>query len=365
MKFLKSIDAATQWSSAQYAGLPWRSSQRSLYTTAVSEFMLQQTVVGTVLKKFPSFIETFPSWNALAQAQESEVLKAWEGLGYYRRARLLHKLAKFVIDECPDCELPLEEESLLSCPGIGPYTANAILGIGANRPALALDTNLKRVLGRFFGLTESFLFEDIKRVWPSYLTQKKFSYRLFLEGMMDVGRVFCKERSADCHVCPMRPHCLAFKNSDPLAFGQKKSVKKESINITLIRLFVVSPKQTYFYQKSSSEWLTGQWESLVFTKRIPGNIKFEQYPEVEKSVFSKWIEQQEPIAQYSTTITKYKFKNLVFRIQEADFLKIQKKSSSPKFSRLTPFSFAMVASVHLSSATLKGIKYVPEFQKLF
>ncbi|MDH4466561.1 MAG: hypothetical protein QE271_00770 [Bacteriovoracaceae bacterium] len=360
MNFLLSIEAAIAWSQSQFSGLPWRAPNRTLYSTAVSEFMLQQTVVGTVLKKFPSFMKTFPSWNDLANADEAQVLKEWEGLGYYRRARLLNKLARHVVHETSDGELPLEEKRLLDFPGIGPYTANAIRGIGGDQPALALDTNLQRVLSRFFGVENSFTTEDMEKYWPNYFLQRKFSYRHFLEAMMDVGRIFCKERSADCQVCPLKKHCQAQKNKGPLTFGQKKKKKKESIVIELIRVFIKSSEGMYFYQKNNQEWLSGQWETLVFTNGLDQENLFSQYPRIQDSALKDFLKKKnlKPVANYSSTITKYKFKNDVYVLNWEEVCTLGKFKKEKIFERLVFYSSAKLHGLHLSSATMKGLSRI-------
>ena len=359
MDFLDSFNKAMHWSESQFAGLPWRTINRTLYSTAVSEFMLQQTVVGTVLKKFPTFMQLFPSWIELAKASEAEVVKAWEGLGYYRRARLLHKLAQAVVANSPVGDLPLEIDALMAYPGIGPYTANAIRGIGGNRPSLSLDTNLQRVLGRFFGLKNSFTREDLQKVWPNYFTQCSFSYRTFLESLMDVGRIYCQQNKVDCGVCPLRDHCLAAKKKIPLSFGVKSKTQTQSSAVNLLRLQIMGPSCSYFYQKKDKEWLKGQWEFLTFSLSAP-ELKSSighQYPEISFEKFkSNFL--QNPMAIFKTTITKYKFTNLVYCISYRDFqhwIKHHPKALQDYAKRLVKIPAAKELDLHLSSATLKGL----------
>ncbi|MEO1512612.1 MAG: A/G-specific adenine glycosylase, partial [Planctomycetota bacterium] len=144
-----------RWFEAARRELPWRSpgraSRRDPYVTLVSELMLQQTQAARVAERLPGFLDRFPSIEALARADEDDVLAAWSGLGYYRRARLLHAAAKAVIDE-HDGSMPPDHAALLSIPGIGPYTAGAIASMAFDRPEPAVDGNVMRVLMRVLGL---------------------------------------------------------------------------------------------------------------------------------------------------------------------------------------------------------------------
>ena len=141
-----------EWFDQAQRQLPWRTDP-SLYKTVVSEFMLQQTRVSTVLPYFKNWLEKFPDFHALAQAKEEEVLKGWEGLGYYSRARNLHKLARIVSSWKL---IPTDLESWLSLPGVGPYIASAVTSISFNQTQAVCDGNVVRVLTRIFAHGESF-----------------------------------------------------------------------------------------------------------------------------------------------------------------------------------------------------------------
>ncbi|MBC7538816.1 MAG: A/G-specific adenine glycosylase, partial [Bacteriovorax sp.] len=156
-----------EWSHSQYSHLPWRS-QRTLYRTLVSEIMLQQTTVGTVLNHFEKFLSEYPTIFDLAKSSEEQICISWKGLGYYRRARNLRNLAIQIVDQF-NGEIPTDLDSLLNLKGIGPYTANAIIAIGADLRGLAVDANLERVLSRFYGISlvkgpklQQKLFSDFK-----------------------------------------------------------------------------------------------------------------------------------------------------------------------------------------------------------
>jgi A/G-specific adenine glycosylase len=144
------LNALIEWSKNEFSDLPWRKN-RSLYRTLVSEIMLQQTTVGTVKNHYERFLKQFPTLSSLAEATEDELIVAWKGLGYYRRARNLKKIAETIHAEFND-EFPQDIETLKTISGIGPYTASAIVGIGMDKRALAVDANLERVIARLFNI---------------------------------------------------------------------------------------------------------------------------------------------------------------------------------------------------------------------
>ena len=184
--------------------LPWRS-ERTPYRVVVSEFMLQQTRVETVIPYYERWLRRFPGWEALADAGEDEVLRAWTGLGYYRRARNLHRTAR-VVRERYGGELPEEPAVLRGLPGVGEYTAGAVASIAFGRAVPAVDGNVKRVLCRLFDLeapTSARLREEaVALVDPGRPGD-------FNEALMELGATVCTPRAPGCEVCPVREWCRA------------------------------------------------------------------------------------------------------------------------------------------------------------
>ena len=298
---LSDFQELTEWSDTEYSALPWRQN-RTLYTTLVSEIMLQQTTVGTVLKRYSDFLKLFPDLASLANATEEELRVAWQGLGYYRRAANLHKASK-VLNETgfPECE-----ETLKTIPGIGPYTASAILAIGHNKPALAVDGNLKRVLSRYFLINtpyEKGLDDDIR----SLLNKKKFSDILLSAGprktneaLMDLGRTICRVKNPLCLTCPLSKNCKAFKkgNQEELPVRIKKPTKL--IPLKLIRYICDQQGKLLFYKKEKGEWLENQWELPTAIIQCTDD-KLKQYP-----FYKSETPDSKPV---KTGITKYKIEN--------------------------------------------------------
>ncbi len=192
------------WYDANRRDLPWRGA-RDPYRIWVAETMLIQTQVDTVIPYYHRFLGRFPDVHALASAHLDEVLKLWEGLGYYARARNLHRAARIVVEEHGG-QLPADETKLRELPGIGPYTAAALLSIAFGQSSLAVDGNLRRVISRVYDLrrpTQAQLRELgaplLDRDRPGDVNQ----------ALMDLGSTLCAPRSPRCPECPLEPVCLA------------------------------------------------------------------------------------------------------------------------------------------------------------
>ncbi|MRN55544.1 A/G-specific adenine glycosylase [Paenibacillus monticola] len=198
-----------EWYQGQKRDLPWRR-HRNPYYIWISEIMLQQTRVDTVIPYFNRFIERFPTVEALADAPEEDVLKCWEGLGYYSRARNLQHAAKQV-KELHGGQVPNDRDAVFSLKGVGPYTAGAILSIAFNRPEPAVDGNVMRVLSRYF-LLEDDIAKGPTRVKMEYLAAELIpegEAMHFNQALMELGALVCTPKSPRCLPCPVMEHCAA------------------------------------------------------------------------------------------------------------------------------------------------------------
>ena len=198
-----------EWYARNQRDLPWRRT-RDPYRITVSEYMLHQTQVTTVLPYYARFLERFPNWASLASATLDEVLKAWEGLGYYARARNLHALAQRVCAHHGG-QLPQSQDELLALPGIGEYTVGAILSTAFGQATPAIDGNTRRVLCRAFQVTEDPLSREGKRRLQTIAGSLLPTHQAgtFNQALMDLGAVVCTPRSPNCHDCPWRDDCRA------------------------------------------------------------------------------------------------------------------------------------------------------------
>lgn len=198
-----------EWYHIQKRDLPWRR-HRDPYYIWVSEIMLQQTRVDTVIPYFHRFISRFPTVEALADAPEEDVLKCWEGLGYYSRARNLQAAARQV-KELHGGKVPDDREAVFGLKGVGPYTAGAILSIAFNRPEPAVDGNVMRVLSRFFLLEDDIAKPStrvrIERLAASIIPEGEASH--FNQALMELGALICTPKSPRCLVCPVMERCEA------------------------------------------------------------------------------------------------------------------------------------------------------------
>jgi A/G-specific adenine glycosylase len=202
--------AVSTWFKANAREMPWRN-PRDGYRALVSELMLQQTQVARVIPAFDAFMKRFPTCRDLAAATEREVLAAWKGLGYYRRARYLHAAAKCIVDD-HEGVVPSKVESLLKLPGIGRYTAGSIASIIFNQPTPIVDGNVHRVLSRVY-LKRGHAADPIALKWTwsaaQSLVEQADSPGTFNEGLMELGATICTPRSPACDRCPLASFCLA------------------------------------------------------------------------------------------------------------------------------------------------------------
>lgn len=196
-----------RWFEKNARPLPWRDSEVSPWGILVSEFMLQQTQVDRVIPKWQQWMQTWPTAGHLARAPIAEVLRAWQGLGYPRRAIRLHATAQMIVDQWHG-QVPSEESALLSLPGIGHYTAAAISAFAFGQPSVVLDTNIRRVIARAWGgqaAVPSHL-TNAERLLASSLVAERTGAR-WSAAVMELGALVCTARAPRCNACPLADSC--------------------------------------------------------------------------------------------------------------------------------------------------------------
>jgi len=204
-------NAIERWFAANLRDLPWRTDPRDGYYALVSEAMLLQTQAARIAERFPVFIERFPAIEDLATASEEDVLAQWSGLGYYRRAKNLHRAAQQVVEQHGGI-VPSDVDLLRALPGVGRYTAGSIASIAYNEPAPIVDGNVVRVLLRVEGQdlppTET---ATMNLLWAraAALVEAADSPAHFNEGLMELGATVCTPKSPDCGACPVKRRCVA------------------------------------------------------------------------------------------------------------------------------------------------------------
>jgi A/G-specific adenine glycosylase len=216
------------WYKKNFRDLPWRSTNDP-YKIWLSEIILQQTQVVQGLSYYHRFITEYPTVSLLAAASEDQVLRLWQGLGYYSRARNLHKTAKIIFTDYQGI-FPNEKTDLLKLPGIGDYTASAIASFAFNKAHPAIDGNVFRVISRYYDIELPIDESATKKVFLDILQPmiEQTSPALFNNAMMELGATICKTDKPDCQICPLYIDCQSrIKNTIPLRPVKSKKVKKE------------------------------------------------------------------------------------------------------------------------------------------
>lgn len=252
------------WFAKHARPLPWREHYRP-YEVVLSEFMLQQTQVVTVLPYFARWLKRWPTWSDLAKAEEDEILKMWEGLGYYQRARRLWALAQH-LESHSISELPKEPDKLMEYPGLGPYTSAAVASIAFNQAALPIDGNVRRVLSRYFRNTEVSPSKGQDAFLESKLMpiMKKIKRRRELaQALMELGASHCSPRQPDCKGCPLSKTCSMESVEEAMKFPLKKA-RPKSIPLTISYAWVESEGKVLLRQRSAKGRFPRQWEPPNF-----------------------------------------------------------------------------------------------------
>jgi A/G-specific adenine glycosylase len=249
-----------QWFKKNKRDLPWRKT-KDPYAIWVSEIMLQQTQVDTVIPYYRKFLKSFPTIRHLAKTNLSKVLKLWEGLGYYSRARNLHRTSKIIVNRFQS-EVPDTLRDLLNLPGIGRSTAGAILSIAFDNEAPILDGNVKRVLSRLFAVsgspgerkTEQLLWKTSESLIP------RGHSNLFNQALMDLGSMLCKPKDPQCLRCPLRYYCKGNASGKPERFPAKSNNKKKIPHIKAVAAVISRDRNVLLHRRPPKGLLGGLWE---------------------------------------------------------------------------------------------------------
>ena len=239
--------------------LPWQSNMTA-YRVWISEIMLQQTQVTTVIPYYLKFMEHFPDLESLAKAELDQVLHLWTGLGYYARARNLHAAAKIVVNDYAG-KFPNDLDTVISLPGIGRSTASAILALSDQQHHAILDGNVKRVLTRYYAVegwpgkrqVEQQLWQHAEALTPTKKTAQ------YTQAIMDLGATVCTRSKAKCDDCPLHKNCLAFKTNTVSHYPASKPKKTIPVKTTIMLLLRNSEKQVLLQQRPPSGIWGGLW----------------------------------------------------------------------------------------------------------
>ena len=253
-------DALLNWFRDYQREMPWRETDNP-YHIWVSEVMLQQTQVKKVVDYYGKFIDRFPSVQDLAAAPLQDVLKVWEGLGYYARARNLHKAAQVIVNEL-DGEVPRDYATFRKLPGVGDYSAAAVQSIAFNAPYAAVDGNIKRVLARLFLLDA-----PINDAKSGKVFQQKADALLdqnvpglFNPALMELGAIVCRPQSPTCLVCPVNAFCEAFHTMRQDEFPKRRETKRTPEHHLAVGVIYNSAGEVLLTQRQLDGLLGGLWE---------------------------------------------------------------------------------------------------------
>jgi len=302
------------WFDAHQRDMPWRRT-RDPYAIWISEAMLQQTRVETVMSYWPRFLEAFPDIESLAGADEEAVLEVWSGLGYYRRARSLQAAAKVIVERHGGV-FPGDLEAVLALPGIGPYTAGAVLSIALDQPVALVDGNVERVFSRLF------LLDGIRSSGP-LLREAWDAARFFMaraedgvrprdwnQAIMEVGALVCTPRSPNCGACPVGEHCLA-RAADMSEDLPRPKPKKAAIEVKL-EIYVARRGDDWLLTRRPEGGLMERmWEFPTVEVSGPG-----LFPETLEGELDRGLEPDYDLTELRHGITKHRIQA---RVRAAEF----------------------------------------------
>ena len=338
-----------KWFLANKRPLPWRE-KKTPYKVWISEIMLQQTQVKTVLEYYKRWLKEFPDIKKLASSKEEKILRLWQGLGYYSRARNILKSAKIILEKYGG-DFPKDYSDMITLPGIGDYTAGAISSLAFNQREAMVDGNIERVIVRLLAIEIPLkIIRQKKIIWRilknNINKNKKLNVPIFNEALMELGAVTCTPKSPSCPSCPWKTKCLSFKKKIQELLPARIRTGIEKVYSTAA--IVSNAKGEFLLSKRASEKrLKDMWEFPVIEHHAENIKKSEITAEFEKKKFNLKIKKYLGYIYHS--YTKYKIKLSVY---DAEILK---KSSVPQ-TKTKWQSLDTVDELPLSSANHKVIK---------
>lgn len=283
------VESLLAWFYREKRDLPWRKSKNP-YHVWVSEIMLQQTRVDTVIPYYERFMGSFPTLSDLANASEEEVLKHWEGLGYYSRARNLHAAVKEVVTKYGGV-VPSEEEEISKLKGIGPYTKGAILSIAYDKPVPAVDGNVLRVISRLFAIEKDIAKQSVRKEIEAIVQTliPKEDPSGFNQALMELGALICVPRSPKCSICPVQEECVGKEQgkADKLPI---KNVKEKKRDVDLITMIFQQDEKVLIHQRNEA-LLKGLWEYPSWEKSKEEQLTADRLSSFSLSSFGIYAEQ--------------------------------------------------------------------------
>jgi len=317
MNFDPFSEPLLQWYSIHKRELPWRKTDDP-YKIWVSEIMLQQTRVDTVIPYYHRFLDAFPTVSDLAIADQQQVLKLWEGLGYYSRGRNLHSAAKQVVDDF-DGKVPSTYEEITSLKGIGPYTASAILSIAYQKKYAVVDGNVVRVITRYNGITTDIRKSSAKKRVQAFMDDAvpELNPGDFNQAVMELGATVCTPTKPDCVSCPLQTECKAWNTAQTETIPYKSPAKKIPHHQIAVGIIVNEKDEILISLRPQESMLGGLWEFPGGKQEIGETLdetlrrELKEELDVETEIFEKFKELKHAYSHFKITMHAFwcKIKN--------------------------------------------------------
>lgn len=344
-----------EWYNTHQRDLPWRQT-KDIYAVWVSEVMLQQTQVTTVIPYYHRFLQRFPTVRLLAEGTEQEVLKLWEGLGYYSRGRNLHRAAQKVTAEFGG-EIPKTPEAFQTLPGVGPYITAAVLSIARNVPLPAVDGNVLRVYTRFRGIGQDIrktavrnvIFHELKEIIPSR------SAGDFNQAFMELGALLCIPQAPPCTSCPLHETCVAFTTHTVDCYPYKSPYGK--VPVYRVSIGIILKENKFYIQKRPSKGhLGGLWE-------FPGG-KSKKGETPEQTLFRECREELACDIEIIKPLPKVRHGYSHFKIEMTPFI-CRLKSADVHPQENQPFRWITIAELDAYPFPGANHKFFPQLRAFF
>ena len=327
--------------------LPWRET-RDPYKIWISEVMLQQTTVQTVLPYYKKWLLVFPDIRTLSQASTQKVLKTWEGLGYYQRAKNLHKASKIIMKDHKG-KIPQTYSILKKLPGFGPYTTAAVLSFAFNQPYPVLDGNIRRILLRIRDLHEEASPSSDKILKPflnSLFTPQESSP--FNQAFMELGALICRPQNPSCLLCPIQKYCKAFQAGTQEIIPKPKRTKFHKIKAVL---GIIRQNNRYLIQKRPSEGLMADLWEFPGGKIEPGETPVHALHREIKEELDQEVIQEKFLIKVNHSYTQFRVTLYAFQCE----LKERPELNSPKHQWVSLQEFN---NYPFPSGSVKVIQYL-------
>ena len=267
-------DNLLNWYDQNKRSLPWRTNKNTSnpYYVWISEIMLQQTNANTVVNYYKKFILNWPNIYFLSKTKLENVLFIWQGLGYYNRAKNLHKTARIICSEY-NGKIPSTFNNLIQLPGIGEYTANAIMSIAYNKNVIGIDVNINRVVSRIYNLNpnnKKEIYERLHKILPINQSSK------FMQAFMDIGAKICKKKKVNCLICPLKKYCDFYIKNKQIEIKILKNKNKKFLFVYLIKY----KNQIILKKRKNTNFLNGLMEvpNKLLNYRISSKMALNKAP---------------------------------------------------------------------------------------